>query len=180
VTYGDAVPTLTYVVGGGGLVGADALTGSLASTVSSNSNVGAYAIDRGNLSASSDYAVSFIGNNVTVEQRAITIAAHSKTMSYGDAVPTLTYVIGGKGLLAGDVLTGALFTDASSTSNIGTYAIGRGTLTASTNYSVSFAGSDISIWQTCHHDRRQQQNDDIWLCFTGIDLQLCSRATGQQ
>ena len=98
-------------VGGNG----DSLSGALATTASSTSNVGTY---QGTLAASSNYAWSYTGNNVTVGQRSITVAADAQSMTYGNSVPTLTYVVGGSGLVNGDSLSGALATTASSTSNV--------------------------------------------------------------
>ena len=147
MTYGDSVPTLTYVVGGSGLVNGDSLSGALATTASSTSNVGTYGITQGTLAASSNYAVSYTGNNVTVGQRSITVAADAQSMTYGNSVPTLTYVVGGSGLVNGDSLSGALATTASSTSNVGTYGITQGTLAASSNYAVSYTGNNVTVGQ---------------------------------
>ena len=55
-----------------------------------------------------NYALSYTGNNVTVGQRSLTVTADC--MTYGNAVPTLTYVVGGSGLVNGDSLSGALAT----------------------------------------------------------------------
>ena len=147
MTYGNAVPTLTYVVGGSGLVNGDSLSGALATTASSTSNVGTYGITQGTLAASSNYAVSYTGNNVTVGQRSLTVTANAQSMTYGNAVPTLTYVVGGSGLVNGDSLSGALATTASSTSNVGTYGIAQGTLAASSNYAVSYTGNNVTVGQ---------------------------------
>jgi len=145
MTYGNAVPTLTYTTGGAGLVNGDTLSGALATTASSSANIGTYGITQGTLAASSNYAVSYSGNNVTIGQRALTVAANSQTMTYGNAVPTLTYTTGGAGLVNGDTLSGTLATTASSTTNIGTYGITQGTLAASSNYAVTYTGSSVVI-----------------------------------
>src|SRR6202050_1862738 len=58
--YGVANPTLTYVATG--LVNGDTLTGALATTGTTASNVGNYAITQGTLAASSNYEfTSFTG-----------------------------------------------------------------------------------------------------------------------
>ena len=46
--YGDANPALTYQVGGSGLVNGDTLSGALATSATTASNVGIYGIDAGN------------------------------------------------------------------------------------------------------------------------------------
>lgn len=68
--HGDATPSLTYVVGGLGLVNNDALSGSLATTASATSNVGHYAITQGSLAASSNYTVSYTGADDVITARA--------------------------------------------------------------------------------------------------------------
>ncbi|UHC17159.1 filamentous hemagglutinin N-terminal domain-containing protein [Methylobacterium currus] len=143
--YGDANPALTYQVGGRGLVNGDALTGALATAASTSSNVGTYAIGQGTLAASSNYAVSYVGADLAVTARPLTLAADAQSRVYGDANPALTYQVGGRGLVNGDALTGALATAASTSSNVGTYAIGQGTLAASSNYAVSYVGADLAV-----------------------------------
>ena len=66
-TYGDANPALTYQVGGSGLVNGDTLSGALATSATTASNVGLYGITQGTLAASSNYTLSsFTGANLTV------------------------------------------------------------------------------------------------------------------
>jgi len=145
MAYGDTVPTLTYTIGGSGLVNGDTLSGALATTATSTSNVGTYPITQGTLAASSNYNFSFTGNSLTIGQRAVTVTADAQNMTYGNAVPGLTYVIGGSGLANGDTLSGVLTTSASSTSSVGTYAIGQGTLAASSNYALTYVGDFVTI-----------------------------------
>ena len=64
--YGDANPALTYQVGGSGLVNGDTLSGALATSATSASSVGVYGITQGSLAASSNYAFSFVGANLTI------------------------------------------------------------------------------------------------------------------
>ncbi|WP_163454647.1 MBG domain-containing protein, partial [Escherichia coli] len=78
--------------------------------------------------------VTYVGADLTINQRAITISATATSRAYGDANPTFGYAIGGAGLANGDTLSGALATSATSTSNVGTYGITQGTLAASANY----------------------------------------------
>ena len=58
--YGDANPALTYQVGGSGLVNGDTLSGALATSATTASNVGLYGIAQGTLAASSNYTLIFI------------------------------------------------------------------------------------------------------------------------
>ncbi|MFG1422819.1 MBG domain-containing protein [Roseixanthobacter liquoris] len=144
MVYGDTVPGLTYVIGGGGLVNGDMLSGALATTASSTTGVGLYGITQGTLAASPNYALTYTGANVSVTARPLTITADGQSMVYGDTVPGLTYVIGG-GLVNGDMLTGALATTASSTTGVGLYGITQGTLAASANYALSYTGANVSV-----------------------------------
>ena len=65
--YGDINPALTYQVGGSGLANGDTLSGALATSATTASNVGVYGIAQGTL-ASPNYAISsFTGNNLTVD-----------------------------------------------------------------------------------------------------------------
>ncbi|ANW01474.1 beta strand repeat-containing protein [Bradyrhizobium icense] len=64
--YGDANPALTYQIGGAGLVNGDALAGALATSATASSNAGIYGITQGTLAASSNYAFTFVGANLTI------------------------------------------------------------------------------------------------------------------
>ena len=56
-------------------------------------NVGTYAIQQGSLGASANYALSFIGANLTIGARSVTVTADAKSKVYGDTDPALTYQI---------------------------------------------------------------------------------------
>ncbi|KQQ26388.1 hypothetical protein ASF53_20850 [Methylobacterium sp. Leaf123] len=143
--YGDANPVLSYTVGGHGLVNGDRLTGALASAADGRSEVGAYAISQGTLAASADYALTYRGADLTVTPRPILVRADPQTRSAGTANPSLTYRIGGRGLVAGEHLTGALATTADLESAPGPYRITQGSLTASANYRLGFVGADLTV-----------------------------------
>src|SRR4029078_88094 len=135
--YGDVNPALTYQVGGSGLVNGDSLSGALATSATTASNVGVYGITQGTLASSVNYALNYASNDLTVTQRAITVTADAKSRAYGDANPALTYQVGGSGLVNGDGLSGALATSATAARHVGTYADRQGTLAASSNYTLS-------------------------------------------
>ena len=103
---------LTYQVGGSGLVNGDSLSGALATSATTASNVGTYGIAQGTLAASGNYALNYTSAILTVGQRAITVTADAKSRAYGDVNPALTYQVGGSGLVNGDSLSGALATSA--------------------------------------------------------------------
>jgi hypothetical protein len=139
MTFGGAVPSLTYTYSG--LVNGDAsatFTGGLATTATSSSSVGTYAITRGSLAATGNYTIgAFNAGTVTISPAALTVTAANQSMTYGGTVPSLTYTY--SGLVNGDsaaTFTGGLATTATSSSSVGTYAITAGTLAATGNYTI--------------------------------------------
>ena len=123
------------------MVNGDTLSGSLARTA--GQNVGTYAINQGNLAASTNYTVSFVGNSFTITPASLSVAATPVTTVYG-TYPGLGYTA--SGLTNGDtssVISGAL--TRTGTNNVGTYSILQGTLGASSNYTVTFTGATYAI-----------------------------------
>ena len=139
--YGNTDPALTYQITSGSLVSGDSLTGAL--TRVSGENVGSYAIQQGSLAASANYALTFIGANLSIGTRSLTTTADAKSKVYGNTDPALTYQITSGSLVSGDSLTGAL--TRVSGENVGSYAIQQGSLAASANYALTFIGANLSI-----------------------------------
>src|SRR5690606_1266238 len=104
-TYGQADPALTYQITSGELYGSDTLTGALTRTT--GQNVGTYAIQLGSLAASSNYALTFVGANLTISQALLTVTSDSQSKTYGQADPALTYQITSGQLYGTDTLSGA-------------------------------------------------------------------------
>lgn len=73
--HGDANPVLTYQVGGSGLVNGDTLSGALATSATAASNVGVYGITQGTLAASSNYAFTYVGADLTITPAAPRVPA---------------------------------------------------------------------------------------------------------
>ena len=146
-TYGTSDPTFTYSLSG--LQGSDSagsvLSGSL--TRDPGENVGNYSITQGTLASNSNYTISYVPGTMTITTANIlAVAADDKTMIYGSSVPTLTYTY--SGLVNGDtnsVFSGALATTATSGSNVGSYNITQGTLSAGINYSINFTSGTLSV-----------------------------------
>ncbi len=144
-TYGAANPALTYSATG--LVNGDTLSGALATTATSSSNVGTYAITQGSLAASSNYILTFTGASLIINPAALTVTYTANPVSrvYGAANPTFTGTQSATGLVNGDTLAGvtsgtAVYgSTATVTSNVGNYVITGSGLTAnSANYSFTF------------------------------------------
>jgi hypothetical protein len=139
--YGAANPTLSYA--SSGLVNGDTLSGLLATSATTTSNVGGYAITQGTL-ANVNYAIAYTtGTNLTVTAAPLTVTADAQTRLYDTQNPTLSYV--SSGLVNGDTLSGLLATTATTTSNVGAYAITQGNLAASTNYALSYLGANLTV-----------------------------------
>ena len=138
--YGASNPTLTYT--SAGLVNGDTLSGLLATTATTTSNIGPYAITQGTL-ANSNYSIAYTGTNLTVTTAPLAVTADAQSRLYGRANPTLTYT--STGLVNGDTLSGLLATTATTASSIGPYPITQGTLSASSNYSISYLGASLAV-----------------------------------
>ncbi|QKJ31112.1 gliding motility-associated C-terminal domain-containing protein [Mucilaginibacter mali] len=136
-TYGDTDPALTYT--NTPLVNSDTFTGIL--TRDAGENVGSYAIKQGTLALSSNYTLSYTGDNLTIGAKAITVTAAPKSKTYGDTDPALTY--SNTPLVNSDTFTGSLTRDAGE--NVGSYAIKQGTLSLSSNYTLSYTGDNLVI-----------------------------------
>ena len=168
--YGDVNPALTYQVGGSGLANGDTLSGALATSATTASNVGAYGINQGTLAASGNYALNYASADLTVTQRAITVTADAKSRAYGDVNPALTYQVGGSGLVNGDTLSGALATSATTASNVGTYGIGQGTLAASGNYALNYTSANLTVTPARDHGDGRCPEPRLWRCQSCSDL----------
>jgi hypothetical protein len=138
-TYGDSDPTFAYAITSGALVSGDTLAGALGRT--SGENVGTYAINQGNL-ANSNYAITFVSADLTIDARPLTITATNRTKTFGDADPSLAYTITTGSLVGSDALSGSV--SRNSGENIGNYVIGQGTL-ANSNYAITFNNGSFVI-----------------------------------
>jgi hypothetical protein len=138
-TYGDADPAFAYTITSGTLVSGDTLSGALGRT--SGEDVGTYAINQGTL-ANANYAITFVGSNLTVSERPITLTAANRTKVFGDTDPSLAYSITSGSLVGSDAFSGSI--SRNSGENIGSYVIGRGTL-ANANYAITFNNGSFTI-----------------------------------
>lgn len=141
--YGDNDPTLDWTLSSGTWA-----TGENAGTVisgqlsrASGETKGKYAITQGGLVASSNYALTYVGDTLTVTARPITITADSKTKVYGSADPSLTFTTSEDP----GVITGFLFRDTSS-QLVGKYVISGDSLVVDTNYApVTYVSDTLEI-----------------------------------
>src|SRR5690606_34579576 len=102
-------------------------------------NLNTYAITQGDLSAGSNYTISFTtGRTFAITPATLTVTAGTgQSKVYGDSDPTLTYTATGyKRGETSSIFSGAL--SRASGENVNTYAINQGTLIAGDNYTISF------------------------------------------
>ena len=81
-----------------GLVNGDTtsvFTGTLTTTATAASGVGAYAITQGTLAAGSNYTIIYNPGTLTVTTAMLTVTANSPSKVYGAALPALTYTYSG-------------------------------------------------------------------------------------
>jgi len=140
-TYGEADPALTYQVTIGTLVTGDNFSGSLSRVA--GEDVGSYAIQQGGLALSGNYSLSFLGANLSITARAITVTADLKSKTYGEDDPALTYQVTTGSLVTGDAFSGALTRLAGE--NVGSYAIQQGSLALNGNYALTYQGAALTI-----------------------------------
>ena len=133
VTYNGLVNGQTAAVLGGTL--------NYGGTAQGATNTGSYTIVPAGLTAT-NYALSYSNGTLTVSARGVTVTADAKTKVYGRIDPTLTYQ-SAPPLLGSDSFSGALTRAVGE--SIGNYTISQGTLTVSTNYSLTYVGTNLTI-----------------------------------
>ena len=139
--YGNPDPALTYQLTGGTLVSGDLFSGALSRAA--GESVGTHAIEQGTLTLGGNYTLTFVGADLTVTPRPVTVTADGQTKVYGDPDPALTYHITSGTLAFSDAFSGAL--SRAPGENVGTRAIQQGTLTLGLNYTLTFIGADLTI-----------------------------------
>jgi hypothetical protein len=145
--YGNANPTLTAAYSGfvNGETSAVLSTPvSLSTTATVTTGVGTAPITASG-AVGTNYAITHVDGTLTINTRPITITADVQSKAYGDVDPTFTYVVSGSGLVNGDALSGTLTRAAGET--VGTYAITQGSLSAGSNYALTYTGTNLTISQ---------------------------------
>jgi hypothetical protein len=148
-TYGDLDPALTYQITAGTLVPGDAVTGALTRAPGENvlpnlpGMTTGYAIQQGTLALGANYALTYVGANLTINPRSITVAADAQSKPFGAADPPLTYQITSGLLVLGDAFTGTLTRAAGE--SVGSYPIQQGSLALSGNYAMTFVAANLTV-----------------------------------
>jgi endonuclease YncB( thermonuclease family) len=157
-TYGSANPALTYVASG--LMGADTLSGSLATSATANSSVSGspYTITQGTVNNANNpnYDISYTSANLTVNTKSLTVTANNVskvqgvTLSGGAGSTAFT----SSGLVTGDAIdsvTISYTSGADSSATAGSYvgavvpSVATGTSFAASNYSISYVAGDLTV-----------------------------------
>ncbi|WP_159439850.1 MBG domain-containing protein [Pontibacter lucknowensis] len=138
--YGDSDPNLTYNVAVGELVAGENFSGNLKRVA--GEDVGVYAIEQNTLTAGTNYTLTYISANLTITQKAITVTADAKEKMFDKTDPALTYTFS-PALVGNDSFTGKLIREPGEA--VGTYAIEQGTLTAGSNYNLTYVGANLTI-----------------------------------
>jgi predicted outer membrane repeat protein len=135
--YGSAEPVLTSTVSPA-LIGNDTFTGALSR--GKGENVGLYAIEQGDLSAGSNYTITFESKDFEITPKEITVTAEvSQNKFYGEADSVFAYTAS-ETLLVGNIFSGNL--SRVKGENAGIYKYTIGSLSAGSNYSVTLIGSN--------------------------------------
>ena len=138
--YGAGDPTLTFHVTSGSLVGLDSFSGGLVRDP--GEDVGQYDINQGTVSAGDNYMLTYVGAQLTISAKPVVITPDSdQSKMYGLPEPVLTYTNDGE--LGASTFTGGL--SRATGENVGTYAIGLGTLSAGSNYSLMLSGTTVNF-----------------------------------
>ncbi|HEV6968198.1 YDG domain-containing protein, partial [Roseateles sp.] len=152
--YGDADPTLTYRVGGQGLVAGDSVAGSfagqLAADTGAQATAGSHAITLGTLSVDANYRITqFVPATLAVDKAPLTLTFNPQTKVYGAADPAATWSVDASQLKYGDgagvVQLVSVSTAQGAQATAGTHAI-SGAATAS-NYQVSVRDGVLTVTQ---------------------------------
>ena len=145
--YGDTDPTLAYTITSGSLYSSDAFTGALSRTA--GENIGAYALNNGNLALSSNYTLTIdtAGRSLAITPRLVTATPNTLSHIYGNSVAAPTgYTITTGSVIGADSLGTATYdlSSVSSASNVGAYTYTMGGL-SNANYTITFANGTYNV-----------------------------------
>jgi len=157
--YGQNDPAFSYKITAGHIQGHDQITGAMVRVnygLLAGEQVGHYGIRQGTLTAGSNYILTFVNSaNLTINKNILRVTANSFSKIYGTNDPTLTYSVSGlvsgtvDGVSIHDIMSGNIGRAKQNTlagEQAGTYIIGRGSLTHSTNYvPMIFTGGYLTI-----------------------------------
>jgi hypothetical protein len=148
-TYGDADPGFTYQITSGSLAVGDSFSGGLSRAA--GEDVGDHAILQNDLALSGNYNLSYIGANLTITQRPITITAADQSKTYGDTYTFAGTEFTAPGLVSGDSVDSVTLTSdgAPATATVfgSPYAIvpNAAVGTGLSNYDITYADGELTV-----------------------------------
>ena len=146
-TYGEADPALTHQITSGSLVGSDAFSGAIARQV--GESVGTYDIQQGTLVLNGNYNLTFMDGTFTIDPKALTITAYSRSKLYGDTVTFYGTEFVVIGLDAGDSVTRVtlISTGAPGPIEVGDYPIvpSAAVGTGLTKYAITYVNGTLKV-----------------------------------
>ncbi|MGE0862557.1 MAG: MBG domain-containing protein [Vicinamibacterales bacterium] len=152
--YGDSDPALTYQITAGSLLSGDAFTGSLARAAGENVAASPYAITQGTVTLGANYSLTYIGANLAITARPVTVTANDASKVYGDTVTftgtefTTTAMVGSESIAS--VSLSSLGAPASAAVSGSPYAIEpsaavAGAGTSLSNYLLSYVNGELEV-----------------------------------
>ncbi len=90
-----------------------------------------------------NYNITFTITTGAISKATVYVNALPQTKVYGSSDPTFTYVYTPNPLITGNSFTGTLSRTAGT--NVGSYPISIGTLSAGNNYAITYTGADLTI-----------------------------------
>lgn len=99
---------------------------------------------RASFEATADYSsISDDRTTIIINPRPLTVAADALTKVYGDVDPSLTYRLTAGSLVSSDIFSGIL--TRAGGENAGSYGIQQGSLSAGSNYALTFEPANLTI-----------------------------------
>jgi hypothetical protein len=143
--YGSSDPTLTAQVTSGTIVLGETASGALV-RVAGETVVGSpYVISKNTYTYGSNYAETFVGANLLIAPKALTIRADNKTKVYGAILPALTVTYSGLAFSQTATATPATAsTAATAASIVGTYPITAGSA-VDANYAITYVAGTLTV-----------------------------------
>lgn len=146
-TYGDAVFSLNATGGPSGnpvtFVSSNPSIASVSGSTVTIHGVGVVDITASQVGDAVHEAAVDVMRSFSVNPMLLTVAADAFTKTYGDTDPIFTYQLTNGNLINGDSFTGNLSRNVGE--DVGTYAIGQGTLDIGPNYSLTFVSSSLTV-----------------------------------
>jgi hypothetical protein len=175
MTYGGIVPALNVTYSG--FVNGDNTSNlttpaTATTTATSASAAGTYPITAAG-AADTNYSFVYVPGTLMINPASLNVVADSATKVYGTPDPTLQYTV--SGLVNGDdtsIFTGSLSRDTGT--NVGSYPITQGTLSAGSSYVIYFTGNVLTITKAPQQITWTQRL--LFGCDTTTQFQLTATA----